>query len=101
MKKNKYKKDIEEDSLLEIGDDETICPFCGVGNLVHKSKHPFLEDTKGDVIYLKADVCTECKECVLSEKDMTTLLNERDRRQGKGYIKTTVKNGKINRLIIH
>lgn len=101
MKKEKHSLDVEQDSLVSRETSDTECPFCEIGVLELVERHPFLEQDKEGPIFLDAEICNECGEYMLSEADMSTLLTEQDRRKGKGYLKTVVKDGQISKYSLN
>jgi hypothetical protein len=99
---NNKKGPIEQTSdLIRLADDESTCPFCEIGTLVFEEAYDFFKGDKQGPFLLPADICTECGEYMLTETDMEKLINERDRREGKGYIKTTIRKGELRKYVLH
>lgn len=105
MKTKKIKKERSLKSAFLLGEPseeahEVICPFCNIGILEYEEEHNFFGEGEPPFI-MPADICNECGEYVVDQETMQKYISEKDRRAGKGYIKTVINKGGVTKYVIH
>jgi hypothetical protein len=81
--------------LISSNAESDLCPFCEQGTLQYVREYSFLDENGDEPFELPADVCDTCSEYMLSEKNMSKLMNEKDRRAGLHYRRTVVEDNKL------